>query len=314
MGSRFFCGINGIGEVRRGVIAFDVAGSVPPCATIVSVDLALEVVQSVNIDLSCSLHRILEPWGEGASIATVMGQGQGGAAAAGDATWIHTFFPGTAWSTPGGAFATSASGALIVGRSGPHTWRSTPGMVADVQSWLDAPATDYGWLVRTDESAPSTTKAFATKEDANPVLRPALRVTYVVPSAQSVSTGTGSGAGATPLALATNGRRDRRRARAHAAAPAAGEPGVVLPVAVGAGVRGGRDERSARSIQRVDAGVRLVRSRGRYRRAMTSRYSASTRVVPSVARLCCDQSASRSPASRARPFASSASRVRTVGP
>ena len=49
-------------------------------------------------------------------------------------------------------------------------------MVADVQSWLDNPATNFGWLVLGDESMMMmTAKRFDTRESNNP---PVLTIQY----------------------------------------------------------------------------------------------------------------------------------------
>ena len=41
-------------------------------------------------------------------------------------------------------------------------------MRADVQSWLDDPASNFGWLVLGDESEIPTAKRFDTRESASP--------------------------------------------------------------------------------------------------------------------------------------------------
>ena len=45
----------------------------------------------------------------------------------------------------------------------------------DVQSWLDDPASNFGWLVLGDESEISTAKRFDTRESASP---PVLTIIY----------------------------------------------------------------------------------------------------------------------------------------
>ena len=49
-------------------------------------------------------------------------------------------------------------------------------MVADVQSWLDNPASNFGWLVLGDETASATAKRFDTRESASP---PMLTIQYI---------------------------------------------------------------------------------------------------------------------------------------
>jgi Ca2+-binding RTX toxin-like protein len=50
-------------------------------------------------------------------------------------------------------------------------------MVADVQSWLDDPSTNFGWLLRADEGLTSS-KAFASREAADAAQRPVLTIAY----------------------------------------------------------------------------------------------------------------------------------------
>ena len=55
---------------------------------------------------------------------------------------------------------------------------SGPGMIDDVQSWLDQPAGDHGWLLKTDELAVQTTKRFDSAENPAPQLHPQLTVEF----------------------------------------------------------------------------------------------------------------------------------------
>ncbi|MDX1388559.1 MAG: hypothetical protein R3344_05190, partial [Acidobacteriota bacterium] len=94
--------------------------------------------------------------------------GGGGPSAAGDATWIHTFWDTSFWAAAGGDFVAGASASTTVDQNGPYTWGSTAGMVADVQSWLDNPGNNFGWIVLGDEStAPlPSAKRFDSRENA----------------------------------------------------------------------------------------------------------------------------------------------------
>jgi hypothetical protein len=57
-------------------------------------------------------------------------------------------------------------------------------MRADVQEWLSDPATNFGWLVRGDESGPRTVRRFDSRESDVQSHRPTLTVFYseLVPS------------------------------------------------------------------------------------------------------------------------------------
>jgi len=104
----------------------------------------------IQFDESETVHE-LESWGEGTTGAggSIGGTGQGSTANPGDATWNARMFPGTLWTTPGGDHDAIASATLSVTSviNNPYTWLSTPGLVSDVQGWLDTPATNFGWEV-----------------------------------------------------------------------------------------------------------------------------------------------------------------------
>lgn len=166
-GDYFFAGRTGQSSdrLRRGLVHFDVAGSLSPGQTIAEVELHLVVDQPQNHGVrSVGLHAVDADWGEAGSFGDV-GEGMGGTAVVGDATWIDTFRGTSTWTSPGGDFdaVSSATADVDSGVDGDNVW-SSAGMVADVQSWLDAPATNYGWLVRGEEASGTTAIRFATRE------------------------------------------------------------------------------------------------------------------------------------------------------
>jgi hypothetical protein len=65
---------------------------------------------------------------------------------------------------------------------GPYSWDSTPEMVADVQSWLDDPATNFGWILVGDESQIMTSKRFDSRENPLVQNRPLLRIVWSGPN------------------------------------------------------------------------------------------------------------------------------------
>jgi hypothetical protein len=112
------------------------------------------------------LHKLLADWGEGTSVAPGE-EGEGAPATTNDATWRHRFFDTIFWTAEGGDFSATVSASQSVGAVGMYTWSSSQ-MVADVQSWLNDPATNFGWLVLGDESEIATAKRFDTRESASP--------------------------------------------------------------------------------------------------------------------------------------------------
>src|SRR6266550_4314483 len=173
-GFHFFAGENAMGEIRRGVLAFDIAGAIPPGSTITAVSLSMNMSMTPTGAVTVELHKLLADWGEGTSHAP-MGEGDGAPATPDDATWRHRFFDSVFWTTQGGDFSATVSASQSVGATGHYTWSSAQ-MVADVQSWLDNPASNSGWLVLGDETAIATAKRFDTRESASP---PMLTIQYI---------------------------------------------------------------------------------------------------------------------------------------
>jgi len=177
----FFAGRNDNGGVRRGLVYFDVSGAIPHGSTVTAATLSLSAFYtSDDTPRSVELHRLLNAWGEGASTDNPGDPGNGGNATEGDATWVHTFYPTRVWNTPGGDFDISISGAADVAGRGDYSWTSTR-MRDDVQRWLDDPTSNFGWLLRGEESAPSTSKGFFTHERAGDTGQPLLTVEFTPP-------------------------------------------------------------------------------------------------------------------------------------
>jgi len=162
--------------LRRAVLAFDVADAIPPGSKIESVTLDLSLVMAASPSETHTLHRLLADWGEGTSSHP---GGAGAPATPGDATWMHTFYPDQFWNEPGGDFvAAPSAGQTVTATPGLFTWGSTPEMVADVQNWLDDPASNFGWIVIGNEQDPGTARKFASREHSEADLRPRLQVTF----------------------------------------------------------------------------------------------------------------------------------------
>jgi hypothetical protein len=174
LGNHFFTGETAMGELRRGVLAFDIAGSIPPGSTITGVSLSMNMSRGFNdTPRTTELHKLLADWGEGTSHAPGE-EGTGAPATPNDATWRHRFFDTIFWAMQGGDFSATVSASQSVGPVGQYIWNSAQ-MVADVQSWLDNPANNFGWLVLGDESDIATAKRFDTRESASP---PVLTIEY----------------------------------------------------------------------------------------------------------------------------------------
>jgi hypothetical protein len=165
---------------RRGLIAFDLAGAIPARSRILSVTLTMTLQLSAGGDQpsAINLYRVSRFWKEGTSVAQ---GGRGAEAVAGDATWIHSVYPTSRWSRPGGDYLKVSSAKTEVSGAGVYTWNSTPRLVADVQSWVNAPKKNFGWILIGDESKAPTAKVFHSSEATDETVRPQLTVTFRPP-------------------------------------------------------------------------------------------------------------------------------------
>lgn len=179
-------GPSGAVAARRGLLAFDLqSAAIPVGATIIDAVLTLNVAESFGNMLAVGLHPVSKSWGESGSDAPG-NELDGTAAAAGDATWLFSLFDSTAWTLPGGDIG-GASAIAQIGGQGAWQWTGG-GLVADVQTWLDQPQSNHGWMLRSSESL-GDIKTFHSRNSTNPALQPFLEITYQEPFVPSVVEG-----------------------------------------------------------------------------------------------------------------------------
>jgi hypothetical protein len=156
------------------LIAFDLS-SIPANATIADATLSMFLSMNQGGSETVSLSKVLQDWGEGASNAGDPGGG-GTQAAAGDATWLHTFYNLGFWTNPGGDFSPVGTASTTVSTDNTtYTW-SGSGLIADVQTWVSDPTGNFGWAVRGNEIDAGRTQRFNSgNNSSNP---PQLTVTY----------------------------------------------------------------------------------------------------------------------------------------
>ncbi|CAI8270544.1 MAG: Uncharacterised protein [Flavobacteriia bacterium] len=169
-GPFFFSGVTNQGQLRRGLIHFDLQGLALPMGGVIdSVQVKLWCDKNSSV-VDLSLHRADQLWGEGSS-ATSTQHGKGTAATNGDATWTDAIFGATVpapWNNPGGDFSISASATTTVAaNNASYTWSSAQ-LTSDVQDMMANPSTNFGWLIKADdESTAGSAKRFNTKENNN---------------------------------------------------------------------------------------------------------------------------------------------------
>jgi spore coat protein A len=157
-GYHLFAGFTADHTERRALLAFDVTRSLPPGATVRSATLGLTLTRTQPSTSDVSIHRLLAAWGEGSSRASG-NEGGGAPASEGDATWACSAWPADAWNSPGGDFEPSLSATLTVAGTGAYQWTSAD-LARDVQSFLDQPDTNNGWIL----VGTGTAKRFDSRE------------------------------------------------------------------------------------------------------------------------------------------------------
>jgi spore coat protein A len=164
---------------RRALIEFDVAGNVPAGSTINSVTLTVVVNRSGdNQAASMTIAPLTRVFGEGLAGCGPRGGGQGEPANPGDATWSDAEAGSVSWTTPGGDFGPTSASAIVGSDNGSIGIWSSAIMVGEVQSWLDSPASNLGWVVIGDEGRGATARRFASREGALP---PTLQIDFDPP-------------------------------------------------------------------------------------------------------------------------------------
>lgn len=162
-GEWFFAGSTNRSVLRRGLLRFEVADQIPPAATVTAAQLILTQDRARTIaPAGTSIHRALAAWAEGSSDAAGQ-EGRGVTAQPGDATWEHAVLGEKAWSIPGGDWAVDPSAVTDVSANGTYTW-SSPGLIEDVQSWIDGTAENLGWFIIGDEETTGSARRFLSRE------------------------------------------------------------------------------------------------------------------------------------------------------
>jgi len=167
-------------SLRRALLEFNIAGSsIPAGSTITSVSLALTQTKiGPASDSTFEILPLLDSWGQGTSNGT----GRGGSPTTGDATWKYRSYSTTLWTTPGGDYG-SASGTANLGTADTvYTFSSQPGMVAEVQSWLNTPSSNFGWILRAVNESRGVVSAreFGSMESST-AQQPTLTINFTPP-------------------------------------------------------------------------------------------------------------------------------------
>ncbi|HAM71879.1 MAG TPA: hypothetical protein DCM86_09575 [Verrucomicrobiales bacterium] len=172
----------------RILFGFDVASTLPPGAVILRASLQILVLRAdpfAAVNSPFELRRVLVPWNEGTKTGL-----KGGPSEDGEPSWDWISYPDIGWSEPGGLigvdYSDAVSSTCFIKKPATYVFDSTPEMAHDVQTWLDAPDTNFGWMMRSQfEGVPKTARRVASREDT-PAL---LSVDYYMPDAEPYISG-----------------------------------------------------------------------------------------------------------------------------
>ena len=155
-----------VGSLRRRIVLkFDLAGQIPPGATIISVTMTINVVARTPLGAANSnflLRQVTQSWKEM------------------EVTWLARQ-TGASWNAEGGDFTGVSRASIPVTGLGSYQFGSTAGLVSDLQNWLNDSTSNNGWILMSDsELVSKTARHFAPREDvAN---APALTIVYTLPA------------------------------------------------------------------------------------------------------------------------------------
>lgn len=208
-GEHLFAGRNGMNQTRRGLLAFDVA-AIPAGSTITTVSLSMYCSKASpgSAPQAIGLYPLLKSWGEAGSDGGLE-EGQGGPAQTLDVTWTQRYFGlSMPWAVAGGEFVATSSASSVVGGAGFFYSWSSPGMVADVQGWLDAQATNHGWILRGNEVSQTTVRRFGSRQNGFEGFWPRLTVTFTPLAPAPGATPDGDEVPGVPLTVARTASSD----------------------------------------------------------------------------------------------------------
>jgi hypothetical protein len=174
---------NVCGAIRRSYLRFNLSG-IPPGSVVTAarLDLSYELGAFSNagvVTVPIALRRLLGTWVEGAGGGPAEIAATLGSVSPGGVTWTSGVSMAAADTAVAPVRNDLAAGTVV-------TWTS-PRLTREVQRWVDAPATNFGWAIIGDESAPRTMRRFASREHPDAFKRPMLVVTYSLPNGTACS-------------------------------------------------------------------------------------------------------------------------------
>jgi len=160
-----------LGSTQQSLISFDLS-SIPAGSIVTSASVTFTASSAIAVLPSVDMYKMLSSWSESTSTWSNLGSGvstdNSEASSTADASW----------------------GALL-GLNGTATF-SSASMASTVQSWINNPASNNGWLL----TAGITSVQFYSSEAATIAYRPQLSITYTAPTPPSMDLDVNNSSGA----------------------------------------------------------------------------------------------------------------------
>ena len=174
-------GRDNIGGIRRGLLQFDLS-NIPAGATITSALLNVSVILTPPgaANSTFDISTISAAWGEGLKSGA-----NGSFANNGESTWNSRMHGIAAWATAGGDFSPAPLAATAITGNALYSWSGT-GLIATVQAWINAPASNNGLLLKSQsEGVSKTARQFGSREGGTPA---SLEIGFVPPPPPAFTT------------------------------------------------------------------------------------------------------------------------------
>jgi hypothetical protein len=164
-------------SVRRALLRFEM----PPLPALGRRPVVVERVELVlhanfgnPAPSELRVHAVLAPWTEGPAFS---GGGSGAPSGPGDATWLHASFPDAFWLHNGAQLDGRPLASVEVGDAG-EVRVSSPELTRLLAGWVARPGENFGLVLIGDETHRQTVKSIASREHADPAVRPAIEITF----------------------------------------------------------------------------------------------------------------------------------------
>lgn len=139
-------GTSGQLDSSRSLIRFDLSTNIPAGAIVTSCSLTVNVVgmPPAPVNSVFALRRALRSWSEAG------------------ATWTNRLSSTTPWSIPGAAspldYVSAATQTNFIIGTGFHDYASNSNMVADVQTRVSNPGSNFGWILMSESQGTAYTE------------------------------------------------------------------------------------------------------------------------------------------------------------